>query len=128
VFKLFYERRIKMASVKYKHLVFTLCFTAVFLFVVQAFAQTGSRDYKPSPSDCDAYARNKAENSSEGVLSGAIKGTARGALFGAIVGDRKGAKKGAALGGVVRGTKSAVNRDKIRRQAYDDCMAGRVQW
>ena len=117
-----------MAIVKYKHLVFTLCFTAVFLFVVQAFAETGSQDYKPSPSDCDAYARNKAENSSDGVLGGAVRGTAKGALFGAIVGDRDSAKKGAALGGVVRGTKSAVNRNKIHRQAYDDCMAGRVRW
>jgi len=117
-----------VASVKYKHIVSHLCFIAVFLFVVQAFAETGSQDYKPSPSDCDAYARNKAENSSEGVLGGALKGTAKGALFGAIVGDRESAKKGAALGGVVRGTKAVVNREKIRRQAYDDCMAGRVQW
>lgn len=117
-----------MATVKYKHLVFILCFTACFFFFVQAIAQTGSRDYKPSPSDCDAYARNKAESSSEGLLGGAVRGSAKGALFGAIVGDRKGAKKGAALGGVVQGTKSVVNRDKIRRQAYDDCMAGRVQW
>ena len=117
-----------MSIVKHKHLLSHLCFAALFLFVVQAFAETGSQDYKPSPSDCDVYARNKAESASDGVLRGAVRGSAKGALFGAIVGGRDSARKGAVLGGAVRGTRAAVNRDQIRRQAYADCMAGRVRW
>lgn len=103
-------------------------FHSCLFFVVQAFAQQGSQDYRPSPADCDAYARNTADNYSEGVLGGAVRGSAKGALFGAIVGGRDSARKGALLGGAVRGTRAAVNRDQIHRQAYADCMAGRVRW
>ncbi|GAB6909735.1 exported hypothetical protein [Desulfosarcina cetonica] len=83
---------------------------------------------KPSPADCDAYARNYARNYSPGMLGGAARGGAGGALFGAVIGGRKGAKRGAMLGGAIGGTTSAVNREEIRRRAYHDCMSGRVRW
>jgi hypothetical protein len=53
---------------------------------------------RPSPVDCDAYARNYARDTGPTVLGGAARGAARGALFGAIIGGGKGARRGAALG------------------------------
>jgi len=112
-----------------RKLIISCCIAAVFIFIIQAAsAQPGNPYHRPSPSDCDAYASNLARNYSPGFIGGAVRGSARGAVFGGIVGGRKGARKGAALGGVVRGTRSAVNRDQIRRQAYEDCMSGRVRW
>ena len=81
-----------------------------------------------SPGDCDAYARNETKRSTGSVLGGAVRSGAGGALFGAIVGNKKSAKKGAALGAVVGGIKRAVGKNKAHQRAYDDCMAGRVQW
>lgn len=100
----------------------------IFLANQTAFAQSGRGKHNPSPSDCDAYARNYAERYSNGFLGGAARGAVGGGVFGAIIGGGKGAKRGALLGGAVRGTQQAVNRDQIRRRAYDDCMAGRVKW
>lgn len=87
-----------------------------------------ANSYRPSPADCDAYARNYAENYNSGVLGGAVRGGAGGALFGAIIDGSDGAKRGALLGGAVGGTRNAVQRNRIRQQAYNDCMAGRVRW
>jgi hypothetical protein len=98
------------------------------VFAQTALAQNGHNNRSPSPADCDAYARNYAERYSGGMLGGAAKGAIRGGIFGAIVGDSKAARRGAALGGVVGGTKRAVDRDQLRRRAYEDCMSGRVQW
>ena len=92
---------------------------------VHSYAQSGNR---VSPAECDAYARNYAESYSGGMVGGAAKGAIGGGIFGAIVGDRKAAKRGALLGGAIGGTKRVVNRNRLRRQAYEDCMAGRVQW
>ena len=92
------------------------------LCVASAHAQ------RPSPADCDAYARNVASRS-QGVVGGAISGGVGGAVFGAIVGEGgKGAKRGAALGALLGGISQGARRDKARRRAYDDCMAGRVRW
>jgi hypothetical protein len=102
-------------------------FMAICLSAQAVPAQYGNQ-HRPSPSDCDAYARNYAQNYSGGVLRGAVRGGGRGALFGAIVGGGKGARRGAALGGVVGGTRNAVNREQIRSRAYNDCMSGRVRW
>lgn len=96
------------------------------LMAATVYAQSKPR---PSPSDCDAYARNFAERYSGGILGGAAKGAVGGAIFGAIIGDKsKTTKRGAALGGIVGGSKRAIDRSRVRQQAYDDCMAGRVQW
>jgi len=81
-----------------------------------------------SPADCDAYARNETKRSTDSLLGGAVRGGVGGALFGAIVGNSKSAGRGAALGAVVGGVKRAVNKNKAHQRAYDDCMAGRVQW
>lgn len=91
-------------------------------------AMNGQQQYRPSPADCDAYARNYADQYASGMLGGAVRGGAGGALFGAIVGGSKGAKRGALLGGAVGGTRNVVNRNQVRKQAYNDCMAGRVRW
>ncbi|MCW8800956.1 MAG: hypothetical protein OQK71_08540 [Desulfobacter sp.] len=69
-----------MSIVKHKHLLSHLCIAAIFLLAVQAFAQQGRYHQKPSPADCDAYARNTAANYSEGVLGGAVRGGVRGVL------------------------------------------------
>ncbi len=100
---------------------------AVFFTILAVPAQ--SRNHRrPSPADCDAYARNYAERYSGSLIGGTARGAVGGALFGAVVGGKKGAKRGAVLGGAVGGVKRATNRDHIRRQAYDDCMSGRVRW
>lgn len=102
-------------------------FMAICLSAQAVPAQYGNQ-HRPSPSDCDAYARNYAQNYSGSALGGAVRSGAKGALFGAIVGNKKSAKKGAILGGVVGGTRNAVNREQVRNRAYNDCMSGRVRW
>jgi predicted lipid-binding transport protein (Tim44 family) len=97
-------------------------------FVVQNVSAQSHQYNRPSPSDCDAYASNYAQNYSGSMLGGAVRGSAGGALFGAIVGGKKSAKRGAVLGGVVGGARRGINREHIRSQAYNDCMAGRVRW
>ncbi len=80
-----------------------------------------------SPSDCDAYAR-RVEMDAGSVGGGAVRGAARGAIFGGIVGHSEGAGRGAALGAVVGGARRAAGRSATYRSAYDNCMAGRVQF
>jgi len=103
-------------------------FILVMFFAQMSFAQSDQSRPRPSPADCDAYARNYVESTSGGMLGGAARGAVGGGLFGAVIGGGKGAGRGAALGAVVGGTKRAVDRDRAHRQAYDDCMAGRVRW
>jgi len=103
-------------------------FILVMFFAQMSFAQNDQSRPRPSPADCDAYARNYAERYSGGMLGGAAKGAVGGGIFGAIIGDSKSAGRGAALGAVAGGTKRLINRDRAHRQAYDDCMAGRVRW
>jgi len=98
----------------------------VLVMTVPALAYNGYD--RPSPEECDVYARNYAERYSDGFISGAARGAIRGAVVGGIIGGRKGARRGAVLGGVVRGTRQAINRDEIRRRAYEDCMYGRIRW
>lgn len=81
--------------------------------------------WRPSPSECDYYARNEAQRAGS-ALGGAAKGAIGGAIFGAIVGKGRGAKTGAALGGILAGLGKAAQNEDIRRRAYDDCMAGYV--
>jgi uncharacterized protein YcfJ len=107
-------------------LVNLLCIVSALILVAQA---TFAQNAKPSPSDCDAYARNYAERYSGSMLGGAAKGALGGGIFGAIIGDSsKTTKRGAAFGAVAGGVKRGVNSNELRRRAYDDCMAGRVQW
>jgi len=104
-------------------------FIILMVFAQIAFAQNDQNRPKPTPSDCDAYARNYAERYSGSMLGGAVKGAVRGGIFGAIVGDSsKATKRGAAIGALGSGVKRGVDRSELRRRAYDDCMAGRVQW
>ena len=83
---------------------------------------------RPSPADCDAYARNAASGAGAPVLGEAARGAARGAMFGAIVGGGSGAGRGAALGGTVGAVRGGVRKNERQSSAYNDCMAGRVQW
>lgn len=62
-------------------------FIILIVFAQIAFAQNDQNRPKPTPSDCDAYARNYAERYSGSMLGGAVKGAVRGGIFGAIVGD-----------------------------------------
>lgn len=94
--------------------------------MVVATAQAQSN--RPSPADCDAYARNYARNTGSPPLGNAARGAGRGALFGAIIGGGKGAKRGAALGGLTGAVKGGVQKGNRYDQAYNDCMAGRVRW
>ncbi len=84
--------------------------------------------YAQSPADCDAYARNEANRSSGSLVGSAARGAVRGAVFGAIVGNKKSARRGAALGAVVGGARRTMRKNNEHQRAYDDCMAGRVQW
>ena len=104
-------------------------FIIVIVFAQTAFTQNYQKRSRPTPADCDAYARNYAERYSGSILGGAAKGAVGGAIFGAIIGDSsKTTRRGAALGAVAGGVKRGVNSNELRRRAYDDCMAGMVQW
>lgn len=80
-----------------------------------------------SPADCQAYAK-RVQSDSGRVIGGAGRGAARGAAFGAIVGDSDSAGKGAALGATVGGVRRSARRNDVYQRAYDDCIAGRVQF
>jgi hypothetical protein len=92
--------------------------------VPPAQAQRG----RPSPADCDAYARNYARQTEAPVLGHAARGAAQGALFGAIIGGGKGAGRGAALGGLTGSIRGGVRKGQSYDWAYNECMAGRVRW
>jgi hypothetical protein len=107
-----------------KTLIWPLILFSLTVFVLATMGTVHAQ----SPADCDAYARNEASRSGS-MLGGAARGAVGGAAFGAIVGDSsKAAKRGAALGGVVGGARQAASQNNIHQRAYDDCMAGRVNW
>lgn len=100
----------------------------VFFFFSLQTAQAQSNK-GPSPADCEAYAKNVAANYVPGgALGGAARGAAGGALFGAVIGGSKHAKRGAILGGAVGGARNVMTKEEIRRQAYNECMAGKAKW
>ena len=108
--------------------VYPLLLGGLLLCVYTGVPGADEKSNRPSPADCDAYARNYAQSGGSPVLGGAVKGGAGGALFGAIIGGGKGAKRGAALGGAVGAVKGGVKKNQRHEQAYNDCMAGRVKW
>lgn len=81
-----------------------------------------------SPADCQAYA-TRMQAGTGSVAGNAGRGAVRGAAFGAIVGDSsKSARKGAAIGGVASGMRTGVAKNEVYKQAFDNCMAGRVKF
>jgi len=106
---------------------FTLSLALVIGGFALSFIALPETSLAASPSDCAAYAK-RVEMDAGSMAGGAARGAARGAIFGAIVGDSDATKRGAALGGVVGGARRSAGRNETYRRAYDDCMAGRVQW
>jgi predicted lipid-binding transport protein (Tim44 family) len=96
-----------------------------------AVADKSLAQSRPSPSYCEAYARDSANRNSHyssggGALGGAARGAAGGAIFGAITGNAgRGAAVGAGVGAVVGGARKANSQQYYYDQAYRDCMAGR---
>ena len=105
-----------------KMLFYGVVFFTLLLLSIPAFAQ------KPTPSDCDVYARNYANNAQGSVVGGAARGGAKGAVFGAIIDGGSGAGKGAAIGAIAGGAKRSIQRHNSYEEAYNACMAGKVQW
>ena len=95
------------------------CVAALFSMPEDSFGQ--------SPADCQAYAK-RVQSDSGSVIGGTGRGAARGAAFGAIVGDSDSTRKGAALGAAVGGVRRSARRNGVYQQAYDNCMAGKVQF
>lgn len=113
---------------KQAKLVYPLLLGGLLLWVYAGVPVADTQNKRPSPADCDAYARNYAQRGGAPVLGNAARGAGGGALFGAIIGGGKGAKRGAALGGAVGAVKGGVEKNQNYNRAYDDCMAGRVKW
>ena len=77
---------------------------------------------------CDSYARSYAQNGSRQgqVLRGGAIGSLVGLGLGSIGGAAgTGAAIGAGLGMIGGGVKRAGTADRLYRDAYNDCMAGR---
>lgn len=90
-----------------------------------AFAQS-------KQAECDAYAYDVAQSRGKGRVGiGAVVGGATGAIVGGIVGGGRGAAIGAGAGAAAGSAGGLVSKDlrrkKVYKDAYADCMAGRVR-